>query len=250
MDNRIGAQLFTIRDFCKSEEDFDASMKKISEIGYKTVQVSGIGAIVPESVRQICGKYNIEPVCTHRPYDEYKNDLESVIKYHKALGCDICGLGAMPSELLSKEGLKEFIGVMNNAADVLKKSGLTLAYHNHCFEFMKIDGKYVFDYLKEETDLDFIADVYWLAYAAQNPAEFIKNLGSRARIVHFKDFAINMFRIEMAEIMEGNLDFDEIISACRKSGVQAAFVEQDVCRRDPFESLKISYDNLTKKGFV
>ena len=32
------------------------------------------------------------------------------------------------------------------------------------------------------------------------------------------------------------------------SDIEYAFVEQDVCRRDPFESLEISYNNL--KSFL
>lgn len=250
MDKRIGAQLYTIRDFCKNENDFDLSMKKISDIGYKTVQVSGIGDVAPARVKEICDKYSLEIICTHRPFEEYRDDLDKVIDYHSALGCDICGLGSMHHDYLTEDGINEFIKIANRASDTLKKSGFTFAYHNHCFEFMKIKGKYIFDILKDETDIDFIVDVYWLAYAAQNPAAVIEGLGKRAKIVHFKDLAINIMNIEMAEVMEGNLDFDAIINACEKAGVKAAFVEQDICKRNPFESLKISYDNLTAKGFV
>ena len=55
--------------------------------------------------------------------------------------------------------------------------------------------------------------------------------------------------INMFEIGRGNLNWDDIIDACETSGVKYAFVEQDVCRRNPFESLKISYDYLKEKGF-
>jgi hypothetical protein len=44
------------------------------------------------------------------------------------------------------------------------------------------------------------------------------------------------------------LEWPEIIEACRQAGVEYAAVEQDICRRDPFESLAISYRNLTKLG--
>jgi sugar phosphate isomerase/epimerase len=47
-----------------------------------------------------------------------------------------------------------------------------------------------------------------------------------------------------AEIGEGNLNFKAIIAACREIGVEWYVVEQDVCRRDPFESLAISFRNL------
>ena len=70
--------------------------------------------------------------------------------------------------------------------------------------------------------------------------------------IHFKDLRINPekdFTQEMAEVGEGNLDWDTIISACRKAETKWALVEQDTCPGDPFESLKISYDYLMKKGF-
>ena len=74
----------------------------------------------------------------------------------------------------------------------------------------------------------------------------------RAMAVHFKDLSINPekdFAQEMAEVGEGNLDWNAIISACQKAGTKWALVEQDICRRDPFESLRISYEYLREKGF-
>ena len=82
--------------------------------------------------------------------------------------------------------------------------------------------------------------------------DFIRNLGDRAMAIHFKDYSINPqkgFIPEYAEIGEGNLDWDSIIKACDDAGAKWALVEQDVCNRDPFESMKMSYDYLTKKGF-
>ena len=68
--------------------------------------------------------------------------------------------------------------------------------------------------------------------------------------VHFKDLKMKTDnKYEMAEIGEGNLDWDAIIKACEEAGTKWALVEQDVCQRDPFESLKMSYDYLITKGF-
>jgi sugar phosphate isomerase/epimerase len=52
----------------------------------------------------------------------------------------------------------------------------------------------------------------------------------------------------MAEIGEGNLNWPAILQACRDASVEWYAIEQDICRRDPFESLKISYDNLKAMG--
>ena len=37
----IGAQLFTVRDYCKNLDDFAETLQKVADIGYSTVQVSG-----------------------------------------------------------------------------------------------------------------------------------------------------------------------------------------------------------------
>ncbi len=52
----------------------------------------------------------------------------------------------------------------------------------------------------------------------------------------------------MVEIGEGNLDWTDVLAACSEAGVQWLIVEQDVCRRDPFESLAISRRNLQALG--
>ena len=67
--------------------------------------------------------------------------------------------------------------------------------------------------------------------------------------VFFKDLKIADNQPHFAEIGQGNLEWDEIISACEEAGVEYALVEQDSCDGDPFDSLKISYDFLKEKGF-
>lgn len=249
MDRRIGAQLYTLRDYGKTEEQLDETFAKLKEIGYKTVQVSGMPELTGSQVRKACDKYGLEPIVTHRGYDEYVHKTDDVIKYHEELGCNICGIGSMPYNFANPDGVLEFIENMKPAVEAVRKSGRSFVYHNHAFEFQKFDGKYIMDTLIEKTDFDFVVDVYWLAYAGINPAKFIRSIGKRAKIIHFKDLAIVNNEIVMAEVLEGNLDFDEIISACDDAGSMAAFVEQDICRRNPFDSLKISYENLKAKGF-
>ena len=85
-----------------------------------------------------------------------------------------------------------------------------------------------------------------------NPADFITGLGKRAMAIHLKDLSINPeknFAQEMAEVGQGNLDWDGILNACQNAGAKWALVEQDTCKGDPFESLKISYEYLKDKGY-
>ena len=74
MDKRIGAQLYTVRDLCKTKEDFENTMKRLAEIGFKTVQLSGVPADVcgdPVYTRSVLDNYGLECVATHKPYQEF-----------------------------------------------------------------------------------------------------------------------------------------------------------------------------------
>lgn len=249
MSIKIGAQYYTIRETCQTIEDFDASCKKVADIGYKYVQLSGIGNFEASEIKPIIDKYGLEVVCTHRPAVNYLENLDKEIEFHKTLGTKICGLGAMPDFNAKPETLKKFVENFTAVADKLAQNGLTFAYHNHAFEFEKTDGKYAFDIITEaSTNFKFILDVYWLAFAGINPAKFIKKYADTIACVHFKDLKIVDNAPKYAEIGQGNLEWDEIITACEEVGVEYALVEQDICDGDPFDSLKISHDFLKSKG--
>lgn len=253
MDKRIGAQGYTIRDYLQTKEDFDESMKKLSDIGYKVVQLSAIGDIDPLDIRKSCDKYNMTIACTHRPYNELKNKTEECIDFHKKIGCHIAGLGAIPNwdAVYTRQQIMNIIAELNEIYDRFNKDGIEFCYHNHAIEFIKIDGKFIMDYMLEYGKFNFIIDVYWLAVSGINPGKFIREHKDRISIIHFKDLKIKNNAPAYCEVMEGNLDWDDIIEAAFESNAEFAVVEQDICESGkPFESLKISYDNLVKKGFI
>ena len=252
MDKRIGAQYYTIRDFCQTLDSFDTSCGKIKDIGYKTVQLSGTGDFSGNDVKKILDKHGLVAVCTHRNAGSYLEHTEDEIRFHKEIGCRVCGLGSMPGFNAKPETVEQFAKNFNPVAKKLEENGLIFAYHNHAFEFEKIGGKYVFDIIAESIKTDnfrFILDTYWLAYAGINPAKFIAERKNRIACVHFKDLKIEENTPKFAEVGQGNIDWDEIIEACELSNVEYALVEQDICDGNPFDCLKTSYDYLTQKGF-
>ncbi len=91
-------------------------------------------------------------------------------------------------------------------------------------------------------------DIYWVQHGGSDPAAWIEKVSQRMPVVHLKDMVILDNTQTMAEVGEGNLNWKRILSACKQADVEWYAVEQDVCQRDPFESLKISYDNLRAMG--
>lgn len=249
----LAAQLYTVRDYMKTPEEIVSGLKKVREAGYSSVQVSGIGPIDPSLLKEYVENEGLSVCATHISFERLKNDLQSVIKEHKLWNCKHVGLGSMPGVYSeSEEGYQSFIKEISIIADILEENDLHFIYHNHNFEFKKIGNRIGLDILLEETDpekVGFEIDTYWVQAGGGDPIHWIKECKGRMAVVHFKDMAIsNENKQIMAEVGEGNLNWSGIIEACNQIGVQYCAVEQDICQRDPFESLAISYRNLKKMG--
>src|SRR5699024_3238669 len=151
----------------------------------------------------------------------------------------------------TKKDVLEFAKRASRVAKILADNDLKFIYHNHAFEFAKFDGKTIMDILLEETDenFGFEIDTYWVQAGGANPTDWIYKVKGRMEVVHFKDMGMDYENNQiMAEVGEGNLNWQDIIKACNETGVEWAPVEQDICQRDPFDSLEISINNLKKLG--
>ena len=95
----------------------------------------------------------------------------------------------------------------------------------------------------------FILDVYWLSVAGINPAKFIKEHSDDIACIHLKDLMLQGNKPCYAPVGKGNLDWDEILSACEASGAMYGLVEQDTCDGDPFDCIKESYSYISNKGY-
>ena len=251
MDKRIGAQLYTVREFVKTEEDFISTMTRLADFGYKAAQFSGVGDIAaPERLREICDGLGIVIPCTHRGFDEYREEnIEKTIAYHKAINCDIAGLGGFPGVFYntgSVEAADEGIDILNRATEILADNGMTFAYHNHAFEFAKLEnGQTLFDRILERGKFGFVLDVYWLSFAGKNPVKILNELGERAVVLHYKDMKVLPTNtVTYTDVGNGTLDWDAIVAASGKA--RWAMVEEDTCGDDhPIEALGKSYKFLT-----
>ncbi|WP_261381420.1 sugar phosphate isomerase/epimerase family protein [Paenibacillus cremeus] len=254
MKVKLAAQLYTLREFLKTPEDIASTLKKVKEIGYNAVQVSGVGPIDSRELKELTSGLGLNICATHVGYAELTEKMEEVIEKHQIWGCQYVGLGGLPNEYrTSAEGYLKFASIANEIGRKLKAAGLTFIYHNHDFEFAKFGGRTGMDILFEETDpqaVDFELDVHWVQAGGADPVEWIKKVNGRMKVVHLKDYIVTPERERrFAEVGEGNMNFAAILQACREIGVEWGPVEQDQCYgRDPFESLAISFNNLRRMG--
>ena len=250
----LAAQLYTIREFTQTADDFAASMEKIRAIGYTAVQVSAIGPILDAEVKAIVDGVGLTICNTHvRPADALWDNLGAVIAQHHLWDCKHVAIGSMPGRYRKEgeAGFRRFAEEASRIGEELHAAGLTFSYHNHSFEFVRFGKRTGLDIIYEESDPRYLQaeiDTYWVQHGGGDPAAWSRKMKHRMPVVHLKDMVIVDGEQTMAEIGEGNLNWPAILQACQDAEVEWYAVEQDVCRRDPFESLKISYENLRAMG--
>jgi sugar phosphate isomerase/epimerase len=275
----IAAQLYTVRQFTRTPADIAATLKRVKQIGYDVVQTSALGPIDPKDLAGILRGEGLVCCATHISFERMRDQTDAVIEEHRILNCQYPAIGSMPGTYpRSADGFARFARDASEVARKLAAAGLTFGYHNHSFELEKYHGRTGLDILREQSDskaFTFEVDTYWIQHGGGDPAAWIRKLAGRMPLVHLKDMVVGVDktaapvrrfvdeadadyqkRVErgrspqpmMAEVGEGNMNWPAILDACRAAGVRWYIVEQDVCQRDPFESLATSLRNLKALG--
>jgi sugar phosphate isomerase/epimerase len=254
MKSKLAAQLYTVRAFTQTVDGFAESIKKVRDMGYTAVQVSAIGPIPDQEVKAIVDDAGLTICNTHvRPSEALWDDIDSVIEQHRVWDCKHVAIGSMPQEFRGQgeAGFKRFAEEGSQIGEKLHAAGLTFSYHNHSFEFVRFGDRTGLDIIYDESDPRYLQaeiDTYWIQHGGADPADWVRRMVGRMPVVHLKDMVIVDGEQAMAEIGEGNLNWPAILQACEDAEVEWYAIEQDICMRDPFESLKISYDNLKAMG--
>ena len=247
---QIGAQFFTLREFCTNLDDFALSLRKVADIGYKTVQISATCPFEAEWLKAELAKNDLKCVLTHTPVPRLTGELDKVCEEHKIFGCHNVGLGYYTFDESKGDTYEKYMETFAPVAKGIAANGLQFMYHNHDNEFKKIGGKLVMEKLMEDftpEEMGFTVDTFWVQAGGGDPAQWIEKLSGRIPCIHLKDFA---FGRKMAPIGEGNINFDRVFEKAEKGGCQYMLVEQDDCNgEDPFDCLRRSYQFLKSRGF-
>ena len=251
---RIGAQLYTVRDHCRNPAGFEETLKKIADIGYEFVQVSGTCEYDPAWLAEKLAANGLSCVLTHYNGARIRTETDAVIEEHRRFGCRLIGVGYIPGGFEAPDAFERFIRDYREPARRIAAKGAYFMYHNHQFEFAKDEkGVRGIEKLAEgftPEEMGFTVDTYWVQYAGADPALWIKNLSGRVPAIHLKDMAVSAGKQKMAPVGEGNVNFERVLYEAENAGTEYLLVEQDDCGgEDPFECLRRSRQALNSWGF-
>ena len=253
----IGLQLYTVRD--KLNVDKEGTLQKLSEIGYNSLEAAGYNMdertfydMEPKAFANHLKSLGMTLNSSHTAFeldraemvceDAAKADLKYIIYPYLA-----------DNFRTNLDDYKATAEKFNKIGEIAQKHGLQFGYHNHAFEFEKMDGQIPYDVLLTETDADLVTfemDLYWVTRGGYDPVEYFKKYPGRFQLWHVKDMVTSDDQF-FAPVGQGRIDFERIFAEKNTAGMKYFFVEQDGFRElDPFESIEISYKYLNEAKFV
>ncbi|NLU51246.1 MAG: sugar phosphate isomerase/epimerase [Clostridiaceae bacterium] len=244
MKTNLGLQLFSLRQKC--DENLENVFSALSRAGYDGVEFYSFYNIEAGEMRQLLNKYNLKAMGTHTGIEALTTGLDDLIRYCTEIGGKYVTLAYYNSD--TKDGWLKLCEILDKAGKELRSNGLTLLYHNHAHEFeLCFDGEMPEDIILNNTssvNLSLELDIYWAQYAGIDPEKYFKDNLSRIRTVHLKD--MDKIEKKMTEVGTGRINCAGIYKLCKQSDFDWVILEQDEIYIDPFESVKISLDNVKR----
>lgn len=263
----VGLQLYTIRD--AMTEDALGSLKKVSDMGYKYVELADYAdgkfyGYTPKEFKKIVNDLDMEILSSHTAVEAggiTQENAQKMADDHAEVGVKYCVQPWVNDEDRKIETYKRMIADWNEVGKIMKGVGIQFAYHNHNFEFANLDGIVpYYDIFMPEMDADLITmeiDMYWVTKAGQDPVEMFNKYPGRFQLFHFKDMSeksepfYEVVKDDITSVGSGLIDFKRIYAARETAGMKYMFVEDDnQGNGKPFEGIETSIDNITTKILV
>ncbi len=240
---QIGLQLYTVRDHL--EQDFEGTLRKVAELGYKGVEFAGFYGRSVEQVQAILQETGLTAIGAHTAYTRLKEEMDEELAFNKAIGSRYIIVPFL--EEADRNRWSEIIEDLKKFGERCKKEDLVLCYHNHDFELtLQHDGKPALDAIYEQVPASLLQvelDSCWVSFAGYNPLEYIATYQGRLPLVHWKDLTKKSDGSpDTVELGRGEIAITEIGDAAIAAGVEWLIVEQDHCAGDSLESIKTSME--------
>jgi sugar phosphate isomerase/epimerase len=241
---RLTLQLYTVRDHLS--QDLKGTLAKIKDIGLEYVEIAGDYGQSATEWRLILDELGLAASGSHIGVDALEADLDKVISDAKTIGYSFIIVPWVGADRY-QDGWAAFGKTLEAFGEKLKAEGLTLAYHNHDFEFANGDGLAELYGATDPALVQAEIDVAWVALGGHDPAQRITELSGRVPLVHLKDFDKSKTP-QWTPAGQGTIDYDAVLAAAEAAGVQFGGIELDESPGDPLDAVAASFEFLKSKG--
>ena len=200
-------------------------------------------------------------VSLHKDLGGIKKDINATVgeakKYETS---NVVITGMYRFDYRDKTLVDDLCKQLNNVGKSLKKEGIQLLYHNHNYEFQKVQGKQTaYEYLIANTDPEYVGfefDSYWPTEAGVCALDVMKSLGQRMKLYHINDRGTKLQKPVMTPILKsdscelgyGNMNLEALCKQALSVGVEAVVLEshKNWIDNSPIKSLQVSADFMNQ----
>lgn len=277
----IGIQLYTLRD--QLAIDAQTTIQHVAAVGYNHVETFGMNigdsgkvsfwGLPLADLKSLLGDLNLRTHSGHYDLSEFlsaDNGSDEMLKRYIDTAAQLGQrylIAPVPPMMaidrLQRDDYRFMADQLNKGGELANKSGITIGYHNHFWEFRTFaDGSRGMDLLISGTDPNLVAfelDLFWTEKSGIDSTTYFNEYPGRFPLWHIKDMALDntnpvtgpeldtlsvmavLPHITYTEVGTGAINFKKIIGSAETAGLQYAFVEQDIITIDPFESIGVSH---------
>ncbi|MEQ1770978.1 MAG: sugar phosphate isomerase/epimerase [Devosia sp.] len=228
----------------------DEVLKTLKSLGYAQVEGWGGQFGDPEALAASVRNAGLSMPTAHMGMQQLM-DTDAAIKIAKTVGIKTVYCPAPPGEEFrtGKGDWKAFAADLGKVASAFKAAGLGFGYHNHHWEFGKVDGRTPMEILLDVPDLQWEMDLAWVVKANEDPIAWMEKLGSRISAIHVKDIAPAGQKADedgWADVGTGTLDWKQLITDAKAKTKAQYFVMEHDKPSDPIRFARTSIESVKK----
>ena len=246
----FGVQTFTVRKTQK--KDIRAAYLPLIKLGIKSFEVARIDFTSKNAriLRSLKEEFGIEIASVQVKTKYVFGSPRQIIDFCNITGCKRVVISMLPWRCVlgGENKFYSFINSLDEYAEIYAESGITLAYHHHNWEYVKLsNGKTRMEELLSKTNkIKFVHDTYWTARSGISPHEQIKAFGDRLLGIHLRDMTNKKRGIGViaadAAVGDGVIDFAKSLAEAEKVGCEYYVIEEKT--DDPYREIEKSYNYL------
>jgi hypothetical protein len=157
----IGCQTWPVRE--SIGKDFDGTLRQLAAQGFRAIEMCsppgyrdlGFGPLIGMKASEMRERIHAAglncPSC-HYGFTELKEHLDERLGYAKELGLTqmIISTFSLPKDATLTDWMRD-VDEANKLGRRTRPAGIQLGFHNHDFEFAKLDGQLIYDKLMGES---------------------------------------------------------------------------------------------------
>ncbi len=243
MKPKIALQLYSVRDLLPG--NFEGVVRQVAKMGYQGIETSEITDISNWAAGKLFRELGLAVSSIHTFPPPNGKKFQEALNILKGFGCHHIVSGYGPDRFSKLSDIKEICEEVNASYELCRAYGVNLSIHNHSHEYIPVEGVYPYKLMLENMDpgVSFEVDTYWVKVAGVDPVSVVKEIGSRAHLLHMKDGPGIKGQPNVA-VGQGVVDVPAILKASEGSA-DWLVVEFDYCATDIMMAVEESYQYLS-----